>query len=191
MNWLDVVLLICLVSGFVKGLFDGLVKQVVSLVALVLAFVFSGTLADVIRNTIEVRLHWGTSFSPATMHAIYYIISFIVIVSLFGLLAKFVDQVINYTPVGAFNRLGGGAFGLVMCLLCLSFVLNILAAFNVESKVIHKETQEKSVTYMPVKMALPVVYPYIREFFQATQEGRKSGFESQPATTGAKSAAIL
>jgi membrane protein required for colicin V production len=190
MNWLDVVLLICLVSGFVKGVFDGFVKQVVSLVALVLAFVFSGTLADVIRNTIEVHLHWGTSLSPAIMHAIYYIISFIVIVSIFGLLAKFVDQVINYTPVGALNRLGGGALGLVMCLLCLSFVLNILDAFNVESKVIRKETQEKSVAYTSVKMALPVVYPYIREFFQTDQEGRKSEFES-PSATGANFAAIL
>jgi membrane protein required for colicin V production len=166
MNWLDVVLLICLASGFVKGLFDGLVKQIVSLVALVLAFVFSGTLAGLIRHTIEVRLHWETSLSPATMHAIYYIVAFIAIVSLFGLLAKFVNRVINYTPVGTLNRLGGGAFGLIICLLCLSFILNILDAFDRESKVIHKETQEKSVTYAPVKMALPIVYPYIREFFQ-------------------------
>jgi membrane protein required for colicin V production len=165
MNWLDIIVLICLASGFIKGLFDGLVKQLVSLIALVLAFVFSGTLAGIIRNTLEVRLHWETSFSPVTMNAIYYVISFIIIVSIFGLLAQFVDKVINYTPVGALNRLMGGAFGLVISLLCLSFIVNVMASFDVESKIIRKETQEKSITYIPVKMALPVIYPYIREFF--------------------------
>jgi membrane protein required for colicin V production len=166
MNWLDIVIFIILGSGLVKGLFDGLVKQFIGLVALVLAFIFSGTLAGTIRNMIETYVHWETSFPPGTVTAIYYIIAFILIVSVFGLLANLVDRVINYTPVGALNRLGGAAFGLVMSLLFLSFALNILAVFDMESKIIHKETQEKSITYAPVKMALPVVYPYIREFFE-------------------------
>jgi membrane protein required for colicin V production len=165
MNWLDVVILIILASGLLKGLFDGFVKQLVALIALVLAFVFSGTLADVIRNAIEVYLHLEISFSPATMNAIYYVISFIIIILIFGLLAQFVDKVINYTPVGVLNRLMGGIFGFVICLLCQSFILNVMASFDVESKIIRKETQEKSRTYTPVKMALPVVYPYIRVFF--------------------------
>ena len=165
MSWVDIIVLICLACGFVKGLFDGLVKQLVGLIALVLAFVFSGTLAGIIRNTIEVRLHWETSLSPATMNAIYYIVAFIIIVSIFGLLAQFVDKVINYTPVGVLNRLMGGAFGFAICLLFLSFTVNVIASFDVESKIIRKETQEKSFTYAPVKMALPIVYPYIKEFF--------------------------
>jgi membrane protein required for colicin V production len=161
MNWFDIIVLLFLASGFVKGLFDGLVKQLVSVVSLVLAFVFSGTLADIIRSAI----HLDILFSPATMNAIYYVLSFVFIISIFGLLAKFVDRVINYTPVGALNRLGGGIFGFVMCLLCLSFTLNVLASFGIESKIIHKETQKKSITHTPVKMALPIVYPYIKEFF--------------------------
>jgi len=165
MNWLDLVIIIILVGGFIKGLFDGLVKQLISVIALVLAFVFAGTLARIIRHLIDTYVHWGTTFSPGTVNAIYYIISFILIVSVFGLLSKFVDQVVNHTPVGTLNRLGGGAFGLILSLLLLSFVLNMLAAFDMESKIIPKETQEKSITYTPVKMALPIVYPYIREFF--------------------------
>ena len=169
MNWLDIIIIIILISGFIKGLFDGLVKQLISVIALVLAFVFAGTLAGIIRHLIDTYVHWETTFSPGTVNAIYYIISFILIVSVFGLLSKFVDQVVNHTPVGTLNRLGGGAFGFIMSLLLLSFALNVLVAFDMESKIIPKETQEKSITYVPVKMVLPIVYPYISEFFEKHQ----------------------
>jgi len=165
MNWLDIVIIIILVGGFIKGLFDGLVKQLISVFALILAFVFAGTLAGIIRHVVETYVHWETSLAPGTVNAGYYIISFILIVSIFGLLSKFVDQIVKHTPIGTLNRLGGGVFGLILSLLILSFALNILAAFDMETKIISKETQEKSITYVPVKMTLPIVYPYIREFF--------------------------
>ena len=165
MNWLDIVIIIILASGFIKGLFDGLVKQLISVFALILAFVFAGTLAGIIRHLIDTYLHWETSLPPTTVNAIYYIIAFILIVSVFGLLSKFVDQIVKHTPIGTLNRLGGGAFGFILSLLLLSFALNVLSAFDMESKIIKKETQEKSITYTPVKMALPIVYPYIEEFF--------------------------
>lgn len=166
MNWPDIIIVIILIGGFIKGLYDGLVKQLISVFALILAFVFAGTLAGIIRHMVETFIRWETSLSTSTMNAIYYIISFILIVSIFGLLSKFVDQVVKHTPIGTLNRLGGGAFGLVVSLLLMSFALNILAAFDMESKIIPKETLEKSITYTPVKMALPIVYPYIREFFE-------------------------
>jgi len=165
MNWLDIVILIILGGGFIKGLCDGLVKQFIGLVALVLAFIFSGMFAKVIRNVVEVLWQWEFSFSPATMNVIYYILAFAIILFVFGLLAELIHKVINYTPVGVLNRLGGAAFGFIIWLLCLSFVLNLMAVFDVESKIIPEETQEKSIAYTPVKMTLPVVYPYIREFF--------------------------
>jgi len=166
MNWLDIVIVIILVGGFIKGLYDGLVKQLISVFALILAFVFAGTLAGIIRHLIETYIHWETSLSASSVNAIYYIISFIFIVAVFGLLSRFVDQVVKHTPLGPLNRLGGGAFGLILSLLLLSFALNILVVFDMESKIIPKEIQEKSITYIPVKMALPIVYPYIREFFE-------------------------
>ena len=166
MNWLDIVIVVILIGGFIKGLYDGLVKQLISVFALILAFVFAGTLAGIIRHLVETYLNWEISLSTSVVNAIYYIISFILIVSVFGLLSKFVDQIIRHNPIGTLNRLGGGVFGLIMSLLIMSFALNILAVFDMESKIIPKNTQEKSITYTPVKMALPVVYPYIMEFFE-------------------------
>ncbi|GHV31138.1 hypothetical protein FACS1894177_05030 [Bacteroidia bacterium] len=155
MNWLDIVIWICLGAGLVKGLYDGLVKQLISFISLILAIVFSGMVADILRNFINWQIH----------NAIYYIFAFILIITVFALLANVVDKIIKFTPMSMLNRLAGGVFGVLIWLLCLSFALNILSVFDSKSIIIHKETQEKSVTYDPVKMALPVIYPYIREFF--------------------------
>jgi membrane protein required for colicin V production len=166
MNWLDIVICICLLVGIIKGLFDGLVKQLISLIALFLAIVFSGTIAGIIRNFVDTHFHWEFTLSTGVINAIYFVIAFIVIISLFALLAHLVDKLISYTPVGALNKLAGAAFGLVLWLLCLSFLLNILFVFDTKSKIISKETQEKSVTYEYIKDTLPAVYPHIKEFFQ-------------------------
>ena len=156
MNWLDWVVWICLGTGLVKGLHDGLVKQIISFISLILAIVFSGMIADVLRSFVDLNIH----------SAIYYIFAFILIITVFALLAKGIDKIIKATPAGMLNRLAGGIFGVLIWLLCLSFALNILSVFDSKTMVIHKETQEKSVTYTPVKMALPTVYPYIKEFFK-------------------------
>ncbi|MDR2620973.1 MAG: CvpA family protein [Dysgonamonadaceae bacterium] len=165
MNWLDWVIWICVGAGLVKGLYDGLIKQLISFISLILAIVFSGMVANILRNFVNLHLHWETSISPNTLNAIYYIFAFILIITVFALLAKVVDKIIKFTPVNMLNRLAGGVFGVLIWLLCLSFALNILSVFDSKSIIIHKETQEKSITYTPVKMVLPVVYPYIREFF--------------------------
>jgi membrane protein required for colicin V production len=166
MNWLDIVIGICLVAGLVKGLYDGLVKQLISFISLILAIVFSGMVANILRNFVNLHFHWETSISPNTLNAMYYIFAFILIITVFALLAKVIDGIIKFTPMGTLNRLAGGIFGVLMWLLCLSFALNILSVFDSKAMIIHKETQENSITYAPVKMALPVVYPYIREFLK-------------------------
>jgi membrane protein required for colicin V production len=156
MNWLDVVVWICVGTGLVKGLHDGLIKQLISFISLILAIVFSGMVADILRSFLNLNIH----------DAIYYIFSFFLILTVFSILAKMIDKIIKATPVGTLNRLAGGVFGVLIWLLCLSFALNTLSVFDSHSLIISKEMREKSVTYEPVKKVLPIVYPYIKEFFK-------------------------
>jgi membrane protein required for colicin V production len=165
MNWFDIVIFVCLTAGLVKGLFDGLIKQLAALITLILAFVFSGQFADLLRNFMENTLNWRMS-TASSMNAVYYIIAFLLIITTFSLLTILVDKLVNTTPVGILNKLAGGVFGIILWLLCLSFSLNILSVFDYNSTIINKEIQEKSITYAPVKIALPTVYPYIKEYLK-------------------------
>ncbi|MCL1934477.1 MAG: CvpA family protein [Candidatus Azobacteroides sp.] len=167
MNWLDIVIIVCIVIGIVHGLITGIVKQVISLISLVAAVFLSGAVANWMRNWMQSHIQNENSwFSPGVQNAIYYVLAFIIIVSVFAVLAKLADNVINYTPVGMINHLFGALFGTLMWALCLSIALNFLAVFDNQSQLITKPVKESSVYYEKVKMIFPTVFPYIKDFFK-------------------------
>jgi len=164
MNWLDIVVMVCIAIGIIHGLITGIVKQVISLVSLIAAILLSGAVARVISNWIQP--YFQNWLSPTIQSAICYIFAFILIVSLFGVLAYFVDKIINYTPVGIFNKVFGALFGSFLWALCLSILLNFIVVFDSHSKLITQPVKENSVCYEPVRMLFPTVFPYIKDFFK-------------------------
>lgn len=166
MNWLDIVILVCILIGIIKGLFDGLIKQVLSLVALIAAIFLSGTVATLIRNFVNTHFDMGDSISSDILNITYYILAFIIIFSLLVWLASAATKVINYTPLGILNKLFGAVIGAFLWVLCLSILINLVSVFDKENLIISKQTQEKSVFYERVKTVFPLVYPYIKEYIK-------------------------
>jgi membrane protein required for colicin V production len=167
MVWLDIVVLICLGFGLIKGLFDGLVRQLIAVVALFLAFVFSGAAAGYIRNFAVETMHWTAINDSPVVGPVCYIIAFVLIVAVLSLLGHLLDKIISVTPIVVLNKLGGAVFGLVLWLLCLSFALNTVEAFDRDSDLISQDVKNQSFTYFPVKIALPTIYPHLHEVFMA------------------------
>ena len=167
MNWLDILIFVCIIIGIIHGWVTGIIKQIISLISLVVAILLSGTIAKTI-------CHWADSYlqninnqlSATAQSVIYYIIAFILILSLFALAAKLVDKIINHTPVGLINRLSGALFGVFLWTLCLSIALNCVATFDTQSRLIKTPVKENSIFYKPVKMLFPTVFPYIQEFLK-------------------------
>ena len=173
MNWLDIVIIICIIIGIVNGLRKGIVKQVISLVALIAAILLSGTVAKQISLWLQPHINDGNTSN--VQNTIYYILAFILIVSIFSLLAHLVDKIINFTPIGVLNRMFGALFGAFFWVLCLSMVLNVLAVFDTQSWLISQPAKENSIYYERVKMTFPTVFPYIKDFIKhETNGGRDS-----------------
>ena len=167
MNWLDIVLIACIIIGVIHGLVTGIVKQVISLISLVAAILLSGAVATWISHRAQPYIHNENDwFSPNVINAIFYIIAFIIIISLFAIAAKLVDRIINYTPAGIINKLFGALFGMFMWVLSLSILLNILAVFDVQSQILTQPVKENSIYYEKVKMIFPTVFPYITDLFK-------------------------
>ena len=170
MNWLDIGIIVCIGIGIVHGLITGIVKQVISLVSLIAAILLSGAVANGIRHWVQTHIHSENNwFSPNVQNTIYYVLAFILIISLFAIAAKLVDKIINYTPAGMVNHLFGALFGTFMWVLCLSIFLNFLVVFDSQSRLIPQPVKEKSVCYETVKMLFPTVFPYIKDFFNTKQ----------------------
>jgi membrane protein required for colicin V production len=163
-NWLDIVIIVGIAIGFIKGLFDGFIKQVVSFLALALAIFFAGQLA---RFLCEWALYLDVfaSMTPGILHAVCYIIAFVAIIIVIVLLGRIVNIAIKMTPAKLLNTLLGGLFGALVWIFSLSIVFNLLFVFDSQSWLISKQTQSKSVLYDGVKAVVPTVYPFMKEFF--------------------------
>ena len=167
MNWLDIVIIVCIIIGIVHGLITGIVKQVLSLVSLIAAIFLSGAVANLIRQWIQPYMHDGNNwFSPEVQNAIFYILAFIIIISVFALLANLVDKIINFTPAGILNKMAGAIFGLFMWTLCLSILMNFISVFDTHSQLIPQQVKENSILYYRVNMIFPTIFPYIQDFFK-------------------------
>ncbi|MDR2057507.1 MAG: CvpA family protein [Dysgonamonadaceae bacterium] len=165
MCWLDIVIIICIAFGLIKGLKDGFVKQIVSFLALICAIFFAGQLAQLMREAL-LRFGFFSSMSSGIFTGICYILAFSLIIIAIVLLGKIVDIAIKMTPVKILNILLGGIFGALIWVFSLSIVFNLLQVFDFQSQLIKKQTQEKSIFYENVKNVVPTVYPFLKEYFK-------------------------
>jgi len=167
MNWLDIVIVVCIVSGIIHGLVSGIIKQILSLVAIVAAILLSGTVANFIHNWFQPYIQSGNSvISNNVEYVIYYVIAFIFIISVFAFAAKIIDNIINFTPAEIINKLFGAIFGAFMWVICLSIAFNILAVFDTESNVISESVKENSIFYEKIKMVFQTIFPYFENFYK-------------------------
>ena len=160
MNWLDLIIIVCITIGLVKGLLDGFIKQAVSFIALIAAIFFAGQIASWMRSLLRgIELLGG--LDPGILTAVCYILSFSLIIIAIVLLGRIVNVAIKMTPAKYLNHLLGGLFGILIGAVSLSILINVLEAFDV----IPEQIQNQSILYKNTKGFVPAIYPIIKEYF--------------------------
>ena len=120
MSAFDILLLIPLGVGAVKGFRRGLVLEVASLLAFVLGAV--GGLVLLNDAIPLVRQYVGEAFGLLPLVA--FLLVFAAIVWGVHLLGSFVKKAVHLTPLGVLDNLGGGAVGVLKWVLGLSLLLH-------------------------------------------------------------------
>lgn len=156
MNWLDIVLLCLAGIGFMKGLFDGMIKQVVSLIALVVAIFFCGKVAGLLA----VYLAAGGYLLPEWVAIGSYVLAFVLLFGVAVLGGVLITRIIDVTPLGILNHLGGGLLGLVFMVLFCSLSLNLIELIDRKNTLISTEAKIESRFYFQIKEIVPTIYPH-------------------------------
>lgn len=153
-NWLDIVI-ICLVgTGFLKGWIDGFIRQMVALFALLAAIYLCAKVAVFIREYIL-----QTWFPENTVAVVSYVIAFVCILMVVTLVGGWVHKVMDATPLSLVNHLAGAVFGAVVALFIVSLTLNLLEGVDRRSVILTQQTKIESRLYDCVKEAVPAIYP--------------------------------
>ena len=144
MNTLDLIVLICLGYGMVRGLIKGFIVEIAGVIALFLgvlgAFKFASTLSHFLSNYIELE--------PKIIQVVSFLLLFMGIVYGVSLIAKMITKTLQIVSLGFLNRLAGGIFGLIKWFVILSA---LLLAFNqIESMIsfVPEAYVNESITYL-------------------------------------------
>lgn len=158
MNIIDIIIVVLLAIATIQGFRKGLIHEVTSLAALVFgvyaAFYFSDVTAGFLLEVFN--------FSGKYLQIFAFILTLVLAIVVISALGKAIEKIIQAVMLGLLNRLAGAVFGLLKGMLILSLLIMLIGYFKMETNIISKERQEKSIFYDDIKG----IAPYLLRRFQ-------------------------
>jgi membrane protein required for colicin V production len=166
MSIIDIVLIVLLLLGLIRGAMKGLFVEIASLLALLLgvygALHFSNYAADFLKGKVD----WSSQAITVTAFAMTFVITVLAI----SLAGKALTKLADFAALGILNKLLGAIFGALKIGLVLSFVLIILSKINTALPILTDKQIENSKFYKPVKSLAPSLFPELINGIQPSIE---------------------
>lgn len=159
MNFIDLIIIVLLILGAVRGFTDGFIKEFASLLALILgiwgAIRFSSFTAD--------RLYEYFDMTGRYVGILAFFITFVIIVILIHFIGMIIDKFVDAIELSFLNRLAGILFGLFKTALILSVIFVILNAIHARHPFLPEDKIAQSKFYNPIADIAPAIFPIIGE----------------------------
>jgi membrane protein required for colicin V production len=155
MNTLDIVILVVLLFGLIKGYIKGLFIEITSLVGLILGIYGAIHFSYFLSNILESRVDWDASM----IQIVSFAGTFLIILLALVFLGKTLTKIAETASLGMFNKMLGAIFGILKYALILSVVLIVYDQINGSLKFASKKKVNQSVLYDPVKNFAPAIFP--------------------------------
>ncbi|MDI3527030.1 MAG: rane protein required for colicin production [Tenuifilum sp.] len=164
----DLVLLVILAFGAIRGFLNGFVMQVTSLAALLLGIWIAVRFSDLTAVLLVEKVKLSGQYIPILAFAI----TFILVVVGVHFAGKMIDKVFNLTPLGIVNKLLGLLFGFFKYAIILSVLIVFIEKANDRFNFYTQEAKNKTILYKPLSRLAPAIYPYLH--FDSLKEKFKS-----------------
>lgn len=162
---IDIICLVVALYGFWIGYSRGIIKTVLTLVSVLFGFMaaakFSPTVSHMLQDLIQAS---GAIMLPAA-----FVLTFIMTLALFRLLANGLESMLEAVNINFINQIMGGAISMLFFL----FLYSVLVSFADNSRLIEHQTKDDSVTYAMLEplpdyawQAGQTVWPVFQEFYQ-------------------------
>lgn len=159
MHALDIIILIVLGFGLVKGFFKGLFVELASLIGLVAgvygAYYFSGYCANFLRE----HFNWNEDYLQISAFALTFLLILLSIIVAGKALTKLAD----YAALGLLNKFLGGLFGLLKMTVIIGVLIMLFALINSNLVLVEEKTLQTSIFYEPIKAIASNIFPDILE----------------------------
>lgn len=166
MNIIDVIIVVILILGFVRGAMRGFIVELASLVALVAGIYGAIHFSYYAIDFLAERVSWDEEYIQLAGFAA----TFLIIVIFILLIGKLLTKLAGVMALGVVNRILGGFFGLIKFAFVLSVILMFVEGFNKNITFIEEGKFKTSILFRPVKKIAPMLLPPILEEFKETDE---------------------
>jgi membrane protein required for colicin V production len=163
---LDLLLLVPLVYGGVRGLYNGFVKTIGSFVGLVVSILVAYLFADALSVIISQLF----ALTGEQSYVVSYIILLFVALLVCTLIVKALDGLVSFISLGWLNKLLGAIFGVLKYAIFLSLIIHLVEIVDVHYKKSPSQTRDQSVVYQSVRSVVPSIMPYIHFYNDAKNE---------------------
>lgn len=152
---LDILILLALGIGVVRGFMTGAVRQIVSFFGILIAIILAVQLMNPVGRMIGTALGASDALYPAIgLLAVFLLVQIVLF-----FVVRAVESAVKTFRLSTVNRMLGGAAGLAKAALILSLFFLGLAHFNIPEE----DNRQNSVLYDPVASALPATWDYVAE----------------------------
>jgi len=158
MNYLDIVLLLLLLTGMVRGFIKGFIFEVAVLGALFLGSYAAFKLAYLIKPFLI-----KTGLSIGTAGFVSSIVMFLLVSTGIFFLAKLFEGLVNITALGIFNKILGAIFGFLKYAFVISIALYFFNQLDARHHYLSADKKAESHLYYPLLKAAPALLPVMTE----------------------------
>lgn len=154
MLWLDILILLPIAYGLVRGLMHGFVQELTTLVALVVAVICTKFWTPQLSNYLQCLTNWEVN---ACRLAAWLIIFLGVALSL-HLAGQLLGKLLSAISLGGINRLLGALFGAAKWALIVSILLCGFEMIDNTFHILKPEQKCNSIMYEPVRKIAAITW---------------------------------
>ena len=146
MSWLDILILLPLLIGLVRGLMKGLIVEVSSIVAILLGFFGAKYWSASFASWLMQQFDW----SETACIVVAYALLFAGIALGLNIVARLLSKLFQKIQLGWLNRLLGGVFGVTKWGIVIVALVLCVHNLDKQFQFIQPELREKSVVYTTI-----------------------------------------
>lgn len=158
MSIIDIIILVPIAFGLIRGLMNGFVQELTVLVALVLGVIGAKLWSPELGQRIGEAFAWSDKVSTAVAYAA---ILFVITVGL-GLLGKLITRILRAASLSGLNRLFGALFGALKWAIIVGAIFAVIDMFNDKIPIIKPEAKAESVLYQPIQTLFGIAWDEIK-----------------------------
>ncbi len=154
-NHVDIILVIPLAIGAIRGFSRGFILEIASLVGIVAGVFLAALFANIGAELLMKYIDWN----PYAIKILAFVIVFILVMIVIKIIARMVESIFKLVGLNIINRIAGLGAGVLKVAFILSVVLIFFNYINRDNMLMSDETRKSSFLYNKVAALVPSLLP--------------------------------